>query len=187
MVQSKRRGSLKLSFEEDSGLHLPFYETQGRKRNSTDSEAMINPELGEPAQALRIFVVENHADTLKYLSLYLEATGHTVVSAKTMAQALEALPNAGCDVLISDIGLPDGDGWELLRTVQLPRPIYAIAMSGFGMNADHVRSKDAGYRHHLLKPFVPSELDVVLAEAAKEAVDRSKMPTKMFVQGPGPS
>ena len=143
---------------------------------------MIDPNSREPARPLRIFVVENHTDTLKYLSMYLEAIGHTVACAKTMAQALESLPSSGCDVLISDIGLPDGDGWELLRTVQLTHPIYAIAMSGFGMNADHARSKTAGYRHHLLKPFIPSELDAALEEAAREAVARLKRP----VQEPEP-
>ena len=117
---------------------------------------------------LRIFLVENHADTLKWMTRYLEAAGHAVVSAKTMACALAMFPQANCDVLISDIGLPDGDGWELLRTVRLAQPIFAIAMSGFGMNADHVKSKSAGYRHHLLKPFVPDELDAALAEAARE-------------------
>ena len=119
--------------------------------------------------ALRVFIVENHPDTLKYLRMYLEMLGHTVLSASTVAEALTALPAADCDALISDIGLPDGDGWELLRRVhgQLPRPLYAIAMSGFGMNADHVRSHEAGYRHHLLKPFKPTELDSMLAEAAQ--------------------
>ena len=123
-----------------------------------------------PVSPLRIFVVENHADSLKYLVLYLETMGHTVLSATTMTEALEKLPIAGCEVLISDMGLPDGDGWELLRTVQLPSPIYAIAMSGFGMNADRARSKAAGYRHHLLKPFVPTELDEALEAAAQENI-----------------
>jgi len=123
----------------------------------------ISPDHPRP---LRIFVVENHADTLKYLTMYLEQMGHTVESAKTMEEALEALPKADCEVLISDIGLPDGDGWELLERVQLPHPIYAIAMSGFGMNADHAKSKAVGYRHHLLKPMNPDELDAMLEEAA---------------------
>ena len=134
---------------------------------------MLDTDFPQPAHVLRIFVVENHADTLKYLSMYLEALGHVVVSAKTMAKALLMLPDAGCDVLISDIGLPDGDGWELLRTVRLPGPIYAIAMSGFGMNADHLKSKAAGFRHHLLKPFVPDELDTALEEAGLEAASRA--------------
>ena len=123
----------------------------------------------EPAsRALRIFVVENHPDTLKYLRMYLEQMDHLVQSARSMAEALAALPDADADVLISDIGLPDGDGWELLRRAELPHPLYAIAMSGFGMNADHARSRAAGYRHHLLKPFAPEDLDVMLAEAARE-------------------
>jgi two-component system CheB/CheR fusion protein len=122
----------------------------------------------EKVRSLRIFIVENHADTLKWLSRYLQEMGHTVFSAKTMAEAVEALPLAKCDVLISDIGLPDGDGWELLRRVSGTHPLYAVAMSGFGMNADRAKSKAAGYRHHLLKPFVPDELDAALAEAAQE-------------------
>ena len=133
---------------------------------------MTGVQASEVSRPLRIFIVENHADTLKWISRYLESMGHKVLSARTMTEALEALPAAGCEVLISDIGLPDGDGWELLRTVRLSRPIYAIAMSGFGMNADRVKSKAAGYRHHLLKPFVPRELDDALEEADREAAAR---------------
>lgn len=120
------------------------------------------------SKPLRIFVVENHAETLKWLGLFLEHLGHTVVTAATMREAINALPGAECDVLISDIGLPDGDGWELLRRVVLPKPIYAIAMSGFGMNADRTKSVAAGYRHHLLKPFVPHELEQILLIAAEQ-------------------
>ena len=129
---------------------------------------MNAPETSDPSTPLKIFVVENYPDTLEYMRLYLEMLGHTVGSAASMNEALEKLPQADCDVLISDIGLPDGDGWMLMQRLQLPRPIYAIAMSGFGMGADQLRSKEAGYRHHLLKPISPKELDAVLAEAARE-------------------
>jgi two-component system CheB/CheR fusion protein len=95
--------------------------------------------------------------------------GHVVLSARNKAEAMEALPQAACDILISDIGLPDGDGWELLKTVRLARPIYAVAMSGFGMSTDREKSKAAGYRHHVLKPFDPDTLDTILDEAAREA------------------
>ncbi len=100
--------------------------------------------------------------------MYLEGRGHTVECAETVAGALAALPKAQFDVLISDIGLPDGDGWQLLERLRLPNSIYAIAMSGFGMSADHVRSRDAGYRHHLLKPFSMKDLAALLDEAASE-------------------
>lgn len=115
---------------------------------------------------LRIFVVENHADTLKWLTMYLAQMGHTVISARTMEEALAALPAAGCEVLISDIGLPDGDGWQLLQKLHEmpgPHPRYAIAMSGYGMNADRSKSKAAGYSQHILKPFKPTELQAMLA------------------------
>ena len=68
--------------------------------------------------------------------------------------------------------LPDGDGWELMAKAHLPATVYAIAMSGFGMNTDRLKSKAAGFRRHLLKPFVPTELDAALEEAAREATAR---------------
>ncbi len=129
-----------------------------------------HPESVAPSQArhLRILVVENHPDTLKYLCLYLEQMGHEVVSARTKSESMALLPDSRCDVLISDIGLPDGNGWELLQQAPVPKPPYAIAMSGYGQNADRQRSQAAGYRHHLLKPFPPAELDPLLEEAARE-------------------
>ncbi|HKO68138.1 MAG TPA: response regulator [Burkholderiaceae bacterium] len=117
---------------------------------------------------LRVFVVENHADTREFLTFMLEELGHQVVVAETMTRALREVPVANCDVLISDIGLPDGDGWELLARLHLPRPIFAIAMSGFGMASDRNRSKAAGYRHHLVKPMGLEHLESILKEAAAE-------------------
>jgi CheY-like chemotaxis protein len=115
---------------------------------------------------LRIFVVENHEDTRYLLGLLLEQLGHTVLSAATLGEALDALPASECDVLISDIGLPDGNGWELMMRLGDDRPPYAIAMSGFGMASDRQRSLAAGYRHHLLKPVEPNQLELLLDEAA---------------------
>ena len=117
---------------------------------------------------MRIFIVENHEDTRFLLQLLLEQLGHTVLSATTLAEALEAVPGARADVLISDIGLPDGNGWELLTRLGDARPPYAIAMSGFGQLSDRQRSLVAGYRHHLLKPVEPNRLETLLDEAASE-------------------
>ncbi len=128
-------------------------------------EPTVNDSASRP---LRIFLVENHRDTLEYMQIYLEMLGHTVLTADSMTKALATLPQSDCDVLISDIGLPDGDGWMLLHRAQLPRPVYAIAMSGFGMGADQLKSREAGYRRHLLKPINPKELDTALEEAARE-------------------
>ena len=120
-------------------------------------------------KALRIFVVENHRDTLDSLKTYLESLGHIVVTAGSMNEALEKLLISKPEMLICDIGLPDGTGWELLKRANLPPHVFAVAMSGFGMSADGLRSRDVGFRHHLLKPFDLDEFDRILNEAVAAA------------------
>ena len=80
---------------------------------------------------------------------------------------LEGDPNSRCDVLISDIGLPDGDGWQLMEKLGSHRPRFAIAMSGYGTSNDQRKSRAAGYDHHLVKPFIPDALLALLTEAEK--------------------
>jgi len=121
---------------------------------------------GGAKPALRVFVVENHDDTREALTLLLGQLGHEVRSAASLAEARAALADTDPDVVISDIGLPDGSGWDLLRDLS-PVP-YAVAMSGYGMNADRERSRAAGYRHHLVKPMDLEQLEDMLAEAARE-------------------
>lgn len=117
---------------------------------------------------MRILVVENHADTLKYIKMYLESLGHSVSTAVTMQAALDASPTEDCQVVLSDIGLPDGDGWQLLERARFPRPVYAVAMSGFAAEGDFDRSKAAGFRRHIVKPFGGEDLVEILEEASRE-------------------
>ena len=119
------------------------------------------------SRALRVFVVESHADTRVSFTLYLQSFGHVVTAAATVAEALAAWPQAPHDVFISDLRLPDGDGWSLLGLL-FPRPRYAIAATGLGSAEDRAKSQAAGYRHHLLKPFKLAELAAALEEAARE-------------------
>jgi CheY-like chemotaxis protein len=138
-------------------------------RNKGGSRGGMSPSIS--SRPLRIFLVENHADTLKYYQMYLKMDGHEVVHARTMKEAYEGIPQADCDVLISDVGLPDGTGWDLLERLQrekLPHPPYAIAVSGYGREEDRARSRAAGFRHHLLKPFDPEVLETMLDEASRE-------------------
>jgi CheY-like chemotaxis protein len=143
----------------------------------TFSSAMKTP--AARAEPLRILLVENHADTRRYLRMYLEDSGHVVRETQNVADTVRAMGEARSDVLICDVGLPDGDGWELLTRLRQAalEPRYAIAMTGFGQAGDRARSKTAGFRHHLLKPFEPDELDACLAEAARESTrKRSSAP-----------
>jgi len=114
--------------------------------------------------SLRIFLVENHEDTVRYMQLLLEQLGYRVCIATDMTTTLREIPNSHCDVLISDIGLPDGDGWQLLERLGDSGPQFAIAMSGYGTGNDQRRSLAAGYDHHLIKPFTPDALLTILNE-----------------------
>jgi DNA-binding response OmpR family regulator len=115
--------------------------------------------------SLRVFLVENHEDTVRYMRLYLEQLDYKVCIAADMATALREIPNSNCDVLISDIGLPDGDGWQLMENLGENRPRFAIAMSGYGTGNDQRRSREVGYDYHLVKPFTPEALQALLREA----------------------
>ena len=121
---------------------------------------------------LRIFVVEDHKDTLEALQFYLEQLGHIVLFARSKAQALKEIPRSNCQVLISDINLPDGNGWELMREIENSRPSYAIALSGYGMKADRAMSAEVGFRHHVVKPIFPEKLDTLLDEATAELKEK---------------
>ena len=117
---------------------------------------------------MKILLVENHDDTMMYLASYLEECGHHVCRATSLIEALESLALEPVDLLISDIGLPDGDGWQLLQRIRdadLPVPL-SIAMSGYSTRADIEKSRSAGYRHHLVKPFLPDELGSLIQEVA---------------------
>lgn len=103
--------------------------------------------------------------------MYLERLGHTVRAAESLADALAQLAHERYDVLIADIGLADGTGWDLMRLLREeghPCPPYAIAMTGFGMSADRRRSLAEGFRHHLVKPIDSHKLVALLEEAASE-------------------
>jgi DNA-binding response OmpR family regulator len=111
---------------------------------------------------LRILIIENHEVTAKFISLFLERSGHEVTVILDGETALSRDDLANLDVILSDIGLPDVNGWDLMRQLRPRTRAYAVAMSGFGDESDVQRSLAAGYQYHLVKPFVPAALEEVL-------------------------
>ncbi len=108
-------------------------------------------ESAAPA-ARRILLVEDHADTLRTLARLLTRRGHTVAGAATCAEALALAASATFDIVISDVGLPDRSGLELIAELRRTHSIPAIALSGYGMEADVANSQAAGFNRHLTKP-----------------------------------
>ncbi|PYJ40045.1 MAG: hybrid sensor histidine kinase/response regulator, partial [Verrucomicrobia bacterium] len=104
-------------------------------------------------QTMRILLVEDHEDTNRSLTRLLRRRGHYVQSASTVQSALDLSKKEEFDVLISDLGLPDGSGIDLMQTLNSGRPLLGIALTGFGMEGDIRKSHDAGFKHHLVKPI----------------------------------
>ncbi|PYK49307.1 MAG: hybrid sensor histidine kinase/response regulator, partial [Verrucomicrobia bacterium] len=119
-----------------------------------------------PRKRLRILLVEDHRDTQRTLSRLLTHFGHEVLTANNKQGALELLAPGNIDVLLCDIGLPDGNGYEVVSQAKRKLPIKAIAITGFGTEEDIRRSNEAGFDSHLVKPVDLHKLQTVLDEVA---------------------
>src|SRR5688572_3948346 len=111
----------------------------------------------------RILVVDDHRDTLRSMQLLLTRLGYQVLAAENMTEALRIADEKEFDILLSDIGLPDGSGLELIRHIRKTRNVPALALSGFGMDEDLQRSRDAGFSDHLIKPVSMDRLQSAIA------------------------
>ena len=114
------------------------------------------------AKSLRILLVEDHGDTRHTLSRLLTHFGHQISVAENTQTALEMVQSEKFDVVLSDIGLPDGSGYEVISQAKRKRPVKGVAITGFGTDEDVRRGKEAGFDFHLVKPIDFHELRSVL-------------------------
>jgi CheY-like chemotaxis protein len=119
------------------------------------------------SKPLRILLVEDHQDTRRTLSRLLTHFGHNVVTADNVEGAIEIMGANNLDVVLCDIGLPDGSGYEVAAQARLNRKIKAIALTGFGTEQDVQRSKEAGFDFHMVKPINMQELQSVLEQSGE--------------------
>jgi two-component system CheB/CheR fusion protein len=114
-------------------------------------------QAGREAQAKRperrVLVVDDHFDTCTGMKMMLERRGYRVTLAHTADQAVEKTRHEEFDLVISDIGLPDRSGYELMRELSKTKGLPGIALSGFGMENDVNRARAAGFSEHLTKPI----------------------------------
>jgi len=134
---------------------LRDFDPAGGEARSADSDESA-------VRALRVLLVEDHPDTIRTMTRLLDSHGHTVRTADCLAAALGAAAAETFDLLISDIGLPDGSGLDLMRQLRAQYALKGIALSGFGTEEDVRKSKDAGFAAHLTKPINLKELERVI-------------------------
>jgi PAS domain S-box-containing protein len=152
------------AFEQESALrlssHMPF-------------------ECPERLDGLKILAVDDEADTRELLRTALTTCGAEVIMAGSVREALALFTASGADVLVSDIGMPGEDGYELIRRIrelptELGGDIAAVALTAYARAEDRLRVLRSGYQMHVAKPVELTELIAVIASLAR----RPRRPSK---------
>ena len=118
------------------------------------------------AGACQVLLVDDHDESLLVLARLLRRCSYEVQTARTFAEAMEAARRQPFDLLISDVGLPDRSGLELMQEVRGLFPVKGIALSGFTEERDVHASHAAGFSKHVNKPVIFADL----LEAIQEVV-----------------
>lgn len=135
-----------------------------RRNSEMDNEFECPTRLDD----LRLLVIDDDADTCELITFMLEQCGAIVTTATSAREALDILAHSKIDILISDVGLPDSDGYELIREVRLldnenGKSIPAVALTAYAAKEDQRRALSAGFQFHIPKPVEPSKLIAILS------------------------
>jgi signal transduction histidine kinase/CheY-like chemotaxis protein len=172
-------------------------ESQGLNRGATiqvelpirGSSAPLLLPSGQSAPAdlatagLRILLVEDHEDTRLIFRMILAQKGHSVESAASGEEALNLAGQQQFDLVISDLGLPDFSGIELMTVLRERYSLRGVAVSGYGMDEDIRRSKSAGFDYHVTKPADPAKIERLLAQVMREIRPSSPEPPSRAIPG----
>jgi CheY-like chemotaxis protein len=144
-----------------------------RQPASPEPSSPLGRRAPRNGQIKRLLIVEDHAATRISLMRMMERRGYVVQGAGSLAQARELAATETFDLVLSDLGLPDGSGHELMMELGERTGIPGIALSGFGMETDVSESKLAGFVAHLTKPVTAQALDAAMERIARAHSDPS--------------
>jgi signal transduction histidine kinase/CheY-like chemotaxis protein len=131
---------------------------------TSPSQAPFLSSVPTPDPSISILLVEDHKDTRMSIQRLLEIAGHKVTSAASAHQALAFASADKFDLVVSDLGLPDQTGHELMTQLKSRHGLEGIALSGYGMEEDIERSRLAGFRDHLTKPVSFDQLKEMITQ-----------------------
>jgi CheY-like chemotaxis protein/anti-sigma regulatory factor (Ser/Thr protein kinase) len=148
-------------------LPLAAVQLQGVEPMVTASSRIVAPSLA----GIRVLVVDDEPDAQVLLAAVLEGHGAAVKAVGSAAEALREIEHNLPDVLVSDIGMPNEDGYSLIRKVRVllrksPKVLPAAALTAYARMEDRSRALMAGFQSHIAKPIDPDELLVVVATLA---------------------
>lgn len=154
---------------------LPLLQKESRESTNGSSEIVPSqaPSAGLPLSGLRILVVDDDPDALELLVLVFRQYGAEVVAASSAHEALTSYRRESFDVLISDIQMPDEDGYQLVRKIsaianERAARLTALAVTAHAKTEDRMRALEAGYHAHVPKPVDPSQLVLMLASLVND-------------------
>jgi signal transduction histidine kinase len=150
-------------------IELPFAkaEKENEKRALLERSAASNSQTARKKKSGgRILLVEDHEPTLMALTQLLTRRNYKVMAATSVAEALALVQREKFDLVVSDIGLPDGDGYALMAELRDKFGLKGIALSGYGMEQDVAKGQDAGFVAHLIKPVRVEALEKTLGEVS---------------------
>jgi signal transduction histidine kinase/F0F1-type ATP synthase membrane subunit b/b' len=143
-------------------VELPMCEP-APARLTPDPRPTIDHKSNGRSSSPRILFVEDHEDTARLLVRYLGSQGYDVQHAPNAAGAIAAAQGGRFDMIISDLGLPDGNGITLMRALREMHPaLTGVCLSGYGMESDVAASREAGFTEHLIKPIELSQLQAAI-------------------------
>jgi len=144
-------------------LTLPLKGRNGKEHDS----AKMGAKTSAPGKPVRVLLVEDHADTRRAMTIILRKYHCEVVATSNAQEALEAASKEKLELVISDLGLPDKSGLELMGQLHKKFGLVGVAVSGYGMEEDIAASRDAGFVEHLTKPITSEALKGMLDRVAK--------------------
>ncbi|GAX34794.1 PAS domain-containing hybrid sensor histidine kinase/response regulator [Nodularia sp. NIES-3585] len=156
-------------------VQLPALQTQLITADS-HSEAEMDSNLGN-LEGIKILVVDDDLDSRDFICFVLEEEGAEVISVSSAVEALQTLPKSKADVLLSDIGMPDMDGYMLIRQVRTwtseeGGKTPAIALTAYAGEYNQQQAISAGFQMHVTKPAEPSQLVAAVARLAGKTVNQ---------------
>ncbi|HET6512902.1 MAG TPA: response regulator [Candidatus Kapabacteria bacterium] len=151
--------------DKGASFKVVLHALEGASKKRPNQKVPMN---GTHANA-KILLVEDNFDTSKVMKVLLERRGFTVEIANSVAESIEAARATKFDLVISDIGLPDGSGLDIIKALNAIHPVRSIALSGLGMEDDIRKSLDAGFDMHLVKPVNFEQLHEAVTKLLQSA------------------
>ncbi len=158
-------------------VRLPLLQdNRGNRGNREAAGEISSPVISTPLAGLRVLVVDDEADTRNFLSFMFEEYGAFATAVASVDEALAVLEQAKPDILISDIGMSEQDGYTLIRKLRSLEPekggrIPAIALTAYTREEDRLKALSAGFQQHLSKPIDPTKLIAVVANVLEVSLE----------------